>query len=1484
MSATSSTSRGIVLLSILGLFLGGPLFVLLVTTPLPQKLQILFGLSSGVVLLVLSRTQWPWSRQAMMLLSVTVTCRYLYWRITETLVFDTQLDAFFGFGLFAAECYAGLVLLIGFFQMAWPLERRIVPLPDDPACWPTVDVYVPTYNESLEIVRDVVLAAQNIDYPSDRMRIYLLDDGNRPEFGAFASAAGVGYITRPDSAHAKAGNLNHAMGKTQGELICVFDCDHVATRAFLQATVGGFVQDERLALVQTPHHFYSPDPFERNLVAGNDVPNEGELFYGPVQKGNDFWNAAFFCGSCAVIRRSALEETNGFAVETVTEDSHTALKLQRMGWRTAFLGIPLAAGLATERLVLHIGQRARWARGMTQIFRLDNPLLGRGLSLAQRLCYLNAMLYFQFPLPRVVFLTAPLAYLLFDLNIIAAAPGMIAAYALPHLFHAIYTNSRLIGRFRYTFWGEIYDTVLAFHLLKPTLGTLLSPRRGKFNVTEKGESLAEGFFDFTTVRWHLLVLGLLALGSLWGGLRMAWDEAYDLQNSVVLLNLAWASVSMLALLAAIAVAREKRQLRQTVRIDIELPAVLHLASGHALATSTRNLSMGGVLLNTPAGEVSSPVECLELTFGDVSLVFPVLPVTTQAGDSTLRFRFDEMPLRQRRELVGVVMGRADAWLPERPRPQDRPLLSLWHVIRSVFGLFFYQWRERRLAAPGQSHDTPPGGSKTSLASGRWLGSLVLLAVLVVGAVLVSQKAWSAPGEPGVPGLAAQLPSLDFTDEGRPRLPVTDSISGVSRRRIALTRPGEAGPVRLTGRGGRAGIGFSTRTDEAVTQATLMLDISHAGTELAPDSRLIVELNGQSVHSIELDQFNADGMMTEVALAPALVLPHNIMEFRLQGGGGAQACTRALASETWVDIASRSRLELEVQRLRRANELADFPAPFFDPGGETQLGLVLGADPQPMMIAAGATIASFFGTLSPAESFRFPAKVGRLGSGNVVALATPETLIEGLELPRITGPMLVLRDNPQNPLYKLLLVLGRTPAEVQTAVRYLALRGDRLEGSEVAVTGLAPSPRQPYDAPRWVDSQAPVPFGELVESDELKAEGIFPGVNRVDFRVAPDLFLWPGRSFDMQIDYRFPDVDWLDESQSHLDVMLNGQFLTSLPVIAGGNLSRLWQYVVGESVEQSVTVPLPEGLVYGNSRLEFYYNLVAREGADCEVDGEQVIGRISSDSYMDLSEAKHFAALPELAYFINSGFPFTRLADLSETTVLVPDEVSEGALSALFGVVGRMASATGYPALGLEVRDGVALSSAPTGRDLLIVSGVDSLAGSGLLQSSPFRVHGERLGVVEAAPMNRWRYWLLGDWWPRWGKPRQALEDAESFRGLVSFISPVDDERMAVALLADDTQTLPAMVASLSHPEVGAAIRGDLAIVGEGAAPRAFRAGPQVAVGEMPWHMEVRWYFGRNVLLMVIALLAVVAFGSGALYLILKRRAVRRLSLGVGADE
>ena len=678
-----------------------PIAAVIVITPMDSQKQYIFGLISIAIVFLLGVSKSKKVSLVMVVLSAMMSTRYIYWRATETLHFNSEVEAILGIGLFIAELYVWLILILGYLQTSWPLKRTIEPLPDDTRLWPTVDVYIPSYNESLDVVRDTVLAAQCIDYPRDKIKVYLLDDGKRSEFARFAADVGVGYITRDDNRHAKAGNLNHAMKITKGELICVFDCDHVATRTFLQATVGAFLKDDKLALLQTPHYFYSPDPFERNLKAARDIPNEGALFYGPVQQGNDNWNATFFCGSCAVIRRSALEEIGGFAVETVTEDAHTALKMQRLGWGSAFLAIPLAAGLATERLGLHIVQRTRWARGMTQIFRIDNPLFGRGLKWQQRLCYLNAMLHFQFGLPRVIFLTAPLAYLLFNLNIIHSSASLIFAYVLPHLVMSLYVNSRMNGRFRATFWGEIYETVMAFHLVIPTLLTMISPKHGKFNVTDKGGLLDVGFFDFNIVRPHVICALLLLVGVVSGVTRAVAHDYFGVDPYVIALNVGWATFSLIILMAAIAVARETKQVRKTIRIDVNLPVVVHYGSGISSRTTTINLSMGGAQITAPdQRHESDEIEAIDLILNAGTISIPVQMIG--AEDGVIRLQFQEMPLSRRRELVRVVLSRADAWIQPEGR-KDNPLRSLLTIIRTVFELFWLSWKDSRARKKQQAH-------------------------------------------------------------------------------------------------------------------------------------------------------------------------------------------------------------------------------------------------------------------------------------------------------------------------------------------------------------------------------------------------------------------------------------------------------------------------------------------------------------------------------------------------------------------------------------------------------------------------------------------------------------------------------------------------------------------------------------------------------------------------------------------------------------
>lgn len=665
--------------------------LVVMTTPFNWLGQLLFLLLAWMLSMVLRRLPGRFPALTLAAISLTAMGRYAWWRMSTTLEFDTLTQALLGYGLLAAEAYTWLIVVFGFIQTAWPLQRQPTPPQGEPAHWPTVDVFIPTYNEPLSVVRPTVLAALALDWPHERFKVHLLDDGHREEFRAFAEDVGVHYIARPDNRHAKAGNLNHALQRTSGELIAIFDCDHLPTRSFLKTSVGWFQRDPRCAMLQTPHHFFSPDPFERNLGTFRRVPNEGALFYGLVQDGNDFWNATFFCGSCAIIRRAPLMEIGGVAVETVTEDAHTALKLHRRGYTTAYINEAQAAGLATESLSAHVSQRIRWARGMAQIFRTDNPFLGKGLTLWQRICYGNAMLHFFFGLPRLVFLTAPMAYLFFHVYIIHAHAALLALYVLPYILQSSIANAHMQGKFRHTFWAEVYETVLAWYVALPTTLALLNPKAGKFNVTTKGGLVQQSYFDWSTSAPYMVLVILNLAALVFGGLRLFWWNTDE--TATVLLNLVWTAYSVLMLGAAMGVAAESRQVRRMHRVTARLPATLYLQDGRVLRATCTDYSMTGVGLelatdaDRQAFPVGEPVH-VGLWWGERECALPA-SVILDHGQGAIGLQFGALTRDEQIELVQCTFARPDSWTHwNDAQEEDRPLLGLQEI--ALLGLRGYR--------------------------------------------------------------------------------------------------------------------------------------------------------------------------------------------------------------------------------------------------------------------------------------------------------------------------------------------------------------------------------------------------------------------------------------------------------------------------------------------------------------------------------------------------------------------------------------------------------------------------------------------------------------------------------------------------------------------------------------------------------------------------------------------------------------------------
>ena len=1438
------------------------LTLLVIGVPLDLEAQWLFTAITIVGAIVLGRSHTRKATLALGILSVLVSTRYMFWRTTQTLEFGTLPEFFFGVGLYLAEIYAWVILLLGFLQTSWPLNRQVVEIEGEPEQWPLVDIFIPTYNESLAIVKNTVFAALDMDYPADRFRVFILDDGRRADFRAFARQVGCGYLTRADNLHAKAGNLNAAMKKTNGDLIAIFDCDHVPTRAFLQMTVGWFQKDPKLALMQTPHHFYSPDPVQRNLGTVEDLPGEGDLFYGPVQGGNDLWNAAFFCGSCALIRREALMQTNGFAGETVTEDAHTALKLQRMGWNTAYISARLSAGLATERLVLHIGQRIRWARGMTQILRIDNPLLGRGLKWQQRLCYLNAMLHFQFPLPRIVFLTSPLAYLIFGQNIIQASASLIFAYAAPHLYCSMVSGGRTQGGDRRPFWGEIYETLLAFHLVPATIITLFQPRKGKFNVTDKGSLLDRTYFDLATVKPHLICIALMVLGIVLGVVKLVFfPHLFNIQGDTLALNTAWAVFSLIILLAAVSVARETRQAREHIRIETKVPVTIYVQDGHVFEATTIDLSMGGAAITLPQDVTlrDRTVTHISLPMGDEKLTLPVETIRSEHGQAFLRFQPLDNTLA--RHLVRAILGRADAWQPATPPAPVSGLRSLWDIIVvdliTLKRLFRLNRSERRSAM--RLRAATAAAMKTSAAA------------ILLGVGLLAPQ----------PKAEAQPATVPVSDAAQPAAAPAPS-AGERQQRLSFRDLQVKSPIRLQGSRGEIGIPFGVRRSDVVTKASLTLNLAWSPAMLGDMSQLVVLLNGEVVQVLPLRPGDARGQAITVPINPALFLPgDNRLNLRLLGHY-TRDCEDPFHSSLWANISNvRSWFDLTVQTLPLSPDLARLPGPFFDRSDNLPLRLpfVFAGSPSNGELEAAASVASWFGGMASYRGFSFKPVFNQLPQGNAIVFLLGNRPVAGVTMP-VRGPSVAIIRNPRDSFSNLLVVMGRNTQELKLAAAAIASGRGVFGGAQMTFENVRIPSYPRYSAPRWISTDRPVRLGEITDAYALQGLGLPPGPLTARFRITPDLFFWPRQGGLMELRYRYPTADWLDKRGSRLDVSINNQYLRTLPVAGGNWWDQVFHGAGPVSQDSRASLVLPRYNLFGQNELIFDYNLLLANKKKCEGTlPENVRVSISPTSTIDFSHAYHALQMPDLATFAGAGYPFTIRPDLAETVVIMGRNRTAGAIEAFLGMMGRFADSTGLPATRVSVTDQVEPSELE-GKDILVV-GASMLAGSEqLFGKSPVRFRDGALQVAERSPLQDIQSFFSLDARAEPEDAQQIIYNAHGFSGIVGFQSPFDGARSVVALLADDPNTLPQLVNGMADTKINAQIQGDLAVT-DGDGMTSFAVGPTYWVGSLPFWMRVAYWFSQRPLLMAASGLLLALFLAGPAYFYLNRQAKRRLD---GADE
>ena len=386
----------------------------------------------------------------------------------------------------------------------------------------------------------------------------------------------------------------------------------------IAATLGYF-RDAEVAFVQTPQDFYNLDSYQHRWgKRGRSVWTEQSLFFRVIQRGKDWWNAAFFCGSCALIRRSALNEIGGFATGTVTEDLHTSLRIHARGWRSVYHAEPLAFGIAPESIKPFLSQRVRWGQGAMHVWRSEGILLHKGLTWGQRLNYFASVLTYFDGWQKGFMYVAPLVVLVGGLMPMKADGMTFLMFFVPYMVMTLWMFEEVARGYGRTLMIEQYNMARFAAFAWATMAWFIPPNT--FKVTRKGGRAEDGLLRLTSPQATVLALNVLGLVGGW----LIFYLQPTIPTTALLVCSCWALVNASLALGVITFTQvTQRNRRNQYRFPVSLPARVKIGDNVVTGTvddlSERGLRFYG---DIPA-EVhrAMPLACaLKLPEGEVTMV------------------------------------------------------------------------------------------------------------------------------------------------------------------------------------------------------------------------------------------------------------------------------------------------------------------------------------------------------------------------------------------------------------------------------------------------------------------------------------------------------------------------------------------------------------------------------------------------------------------------------------------------------------------------------------------------------------------------------------------------------------------------------------------------------------------------------------------------------------------------------------------------
>jgi cellulose synthase operon protein B len=694
-------------------------------------------------------------------------------------------------------------------------------------------------------------------------------------------------------------------------------------------------------------------------------------------------------------------------------------------------------------------------------------------------------------------------------------------------------------------------------------------------------------------------------------------------------------------------------------------------------------------------------------------------------------------------------------------------------------------------------------------------------------------------------------------------------------------------MNLRGIEGSDSVSFDIRANEVVTSAHLTLEYTYSPALLPDLSSINVLVNDEVVASIAVPKETAGILQKqEIEIPPHLITEFNRLSLQLIGHYTMQ-CEDPLHSSLWAKVSNTSVLDIQVTQIALADDLAILPLPFFDRRDSQPLALpfVFAGTLDNTALEAAGMVSSWFGALASYRSASFPVSQNQLpekGNAVVFLRGTDPSVLAGVNAPVISGPTLLMVANPNDPYGKLLLVAGRDDAEIKLAALALVTGSQTLAGSRVSIDRFDTlQPRQPYDAPNWLPSNRPVLLGELATTKQLNVSGYNPGTITIPLRIAPDLFNWREAGMPLTLKYRYTPQPI--STNSSLLISMNDKFMksTNLPSIEnlGAGETLMAALEKDDSLVQELHLRLPVDAFPPESRLQFRYMYDYIKQGDCrDIIIDNMRGAIEPDSSIDLSGYDHFIALPDLGVFRNSGFPFTRLADLSETAVIMPDNLGPAEVAAYLAVMGRFGESTGYPSTAVTVASAAQVSTVEDKDLLVFASGANQPLLKEWADYLPASIEGSQYRFELSDLLFKLRKWIDPDASvnARQARSNLAFGGAADISYLTGFESPQESGRSVVVIASNRPEGLAEATAALvGGEEYDQPIQGSLAVV-RGKKISALVAEQNYYVGSLGLFKYIQWMLSRHLWLLLLVTSLGCLLVTSLLYVSLRARAKKRL--------